>query len=313
MKRDLAAFEGDVRSVSDELKLKLFDVIEGMGKSYWLARFARHPKTKGKLAVAAEMLRDLGWGEVGVVPSAEFSSLKVKVPKSAWDGLCPAKLHGLDREGQTCDLCPKKLKFRDYPQFPHANYQVDIPWDYVESWLKGEMKEAGLNLDPDFQRAHVWTEEQQRAYVDHCLRGGEVGRVLVFNADQWPSPGKTFELVDGKQRLEAVRKFLRGELTVRCFACGGGGSIWENEANAGKGAEVECSTCPNPDFHPKGWLTFGDFEGRMPIDLRFQVRVCKLETRADVLKLYLSMNAGGTPHSVEEISKVREMLKKEEE
>ena len=42
---------------------------------------------------------------------------------------------------------------------------------------------------------------------------------------------------------------------------------------------------------------------------RFKWRVVALKTREDVLRFYLSLNAGGTPHSAEEIERVRAMLR----
>jgi len=55
---------------------------------------------------------------------------------------------------------------------------------------------------------------------------------------------------------------------------------------------------------------YSDFEGSFRIhDIRFEFRFCSLETREEVLQLYLNINAGGTPHSAEEIERVRAMLK----
>ena len=171
----------------------------------------------------------------------------------------------------------KPIYFSDIPPFPSHRYEVNISWDYLEQHLHDEMNPgdgmAALNLDPDFQRAHVWTETQQREYVEYVLRGGEVGRSLTFNCVGWGGDYRgPYEIIDGKQRLEAVRKFMRSELRVF------------------------------------GFLR-RDFGGRMRIaQSDFRWRVCSLETKAEVLQLYLNINAGGTPHTAEELNKVREML-----
>lgn len=170
-----------------------------------------------------------------------------------------------------------KPRFLDIPQFPHAAYEVDVGWDYLEHHIKGAVEEDGLILEPDFQRAHVWTRAQQVAYVEYQLQGGEVGRYITFNAPGWGRQieiGK-YEIVDGKQRLEAVRAFLRDEFPVF------------------------------------GHLR-SEYEGRMRhTSASFKWRVCCLETRSEVLRLYLNINAGGTPHTKAELDKVRRMLKKE--
>ena len=62
---------------------------------------------------------------------------------------------------------------------------------------------------------------------------------------------------------------------------------------------------------PDGYL-FEDFTGAfrgLNYSLQWQVTECK--TRADVLRLYLMINTGGTPHSPEEIARVRALLDEE--
>lgn len=170
-----------------------------------------------------------------------------------------------------------ETNWNDIPQFPKACYEIDVSWGYLESWLASQF-EAGLNIDPDYQRAHVWTKAQQIAYVEHILQGGEVGKQLIFNCPNWDhlADGGEFTLVDGKQRLEAVRAFLQDKVEVF------------------------------------GYLKRSDFNARIPIDYTFRVRIMKLRTKADTLRLYLALNAGSTPHSQEELDKVRAMLAKEE-
>lgn len=172
----------------------------------------------------------------------------------------------------------KLVKIDDYakiPKFtPWGNYRINVGWDYLEEWLKDHI-EDGLQLDPDFQRAHVWTEAQQIAYVEYALRGGRSGRDLFFNCKGWhlgERDNETFVLVDGKQRLTAVRRFLASEM---------------------------------PAF---GTLR-KDFKGRMRMqDADFVVNVNDLATRKEVLVWYLEMNTGGTPHTDDEIDKVKVLL-----
>lgn len=87
-------------------------------------------------------------------------------------------------------------RFQDVPQFTkRPGYAVDIPWDHLLRHLEHEMAGAGgIDLDPDFQRGHVWTPEKQVAFVEFTLRGGESARNLYFNwtgssgsQPPWPS------------------------------------------------------------------------------------------------------------------------------
>lgn len=167
------------------------------------------------------------------------------------------------------------MKFSEIPQFPTAHYRIDVPWRYLKETIEKERADSmtPLDLSPDYQRAHVWTEEQRVSYVEYVLMGGEVGKRLTLNCpgwmDDWRGP---YELVDGKQRLRAALGFLDGE--VMAF-----GTAHE------------------------------EFEDRIILGLSFEWTVCTLETRAEILQLYLNINAGGTPHTAEELARVREMLK----
>jgi len=166
----------------------------------------------------------------------------------------------------------------DIPQFPRAYYNVDVGWAYLEEHLarmdeRHGGKMGGVNLDPPFQRAHVWTEAQQIAYVEYQLRGGDVAKRVIFNSPDWMTTfRRTTVLIDGKQRLEAVRKFMRGEL---------------------------------PAFGHK----LDDYPDRTMLTSQYlQISVVKLATEREVLQLYLNINAGGTPHTQDELDRVRAML-----
>jgi len=135
----------------------------------------------------------------------------------------------------------------------------------------------GLELDPDFQRGHVWTEAKQIAYVEFCLRDGTGSRTLLFNQPNWMGSYKgVMVLIDGKQRLEAVRKFMRNELPVF-------GGTYLN------------------DFSDKDVLLRSD-------GASFKFAVATLKTRREVLELYLQINSGGVVHTEEELAKVEALL-----
>jgi hypothetical protein len=169
------------------------------------------------------------------------------------------------------------MKFRDIPQFPTAGYVVNVSWTVLERRV-GEDSDTryGLILEPDYQRGHVWTTGQQMAYVEYGLMGGEKSMDITLNCpgwmDDWRGP---YELVDGLQRVTAVRRFMAGE--IRAF----------------------------------GYL-ISEFEDKMDyIRPSFEWRVLSLPTRAEVLKLYLLLNTGGVVHSAEEINRVKKLLEVE--
>lgn len=179
------------------------------------------------------------------------------------------------------------MNYADIPQFTRsASYGCDVSWQYlVSDWLPQQL-EDGLDMDPDFQRGHVWSEGQQRRYVEFVLRGGRTGREIQTNHPGWhhgPIDGP-YVLVDGKQRIEAVRRFMNNELDIF------------------------------HDLHPHGIGYFRDeFSGHLRHYASFHWSVNDLKTRAEVLQWYLDLNAGGVVHADAEIERVRALLEMEKE
>ncbi|MFR5263759.1 hypothetical protein [Clostridium sp.] len=74
------------------------------------------------------------------------------------------------------------MKFSDIEQFTKSgDYEVSIRLNHLEKTLKEYDEDYGLELNPDFQRGHVWSEEQQRAYVEFFIKGGKTARIIYFN------------------------------------------------------------------------------------------------------------------------------------
>ena len=170
----------------------------------------------------------------------------------------------------------KYTNFQEIEEYTrNPNYRINVGWKHLQEQLDNWNERDGeLDLDPEFQRGHVWTEEQQIAFVEFVLRGGVGSLEIKFNHPGWQGDFKgTMQLVDGKQRLTAVLKFLNNE--IKAFG-----------------------------------TYYKDFTGWVPHHAQLIFMVNDLKTEAEVLKWYLEINAGGTPHTKEELDKVRKMLKK---
>ena len=161
---------------------------------------------------------------------------------------------------------------------PHSSYRVHSDWKYLKSTIDRYCNEIGtaqLDLNPDFQRGHIWTEAQQIAYVEYVLKGGMSGKDIYMNCVGWSNDYRgPFVLVDGKQRLEAALKFLNNKLRVF-------GSL------------------------------YSEFTDRLPSEAMFIININNLDSRAKVLKWYLEMNSGGTPHTDAELNRVAALLQEE--
>lgn len=185
--------------------------------------------------------------------------------------------------GMACEWFANRVQFAKLRKFTRAaSYSVTIGWLYLERHIERQQNEsdaAVLNLDPDFQRAHVWTTQKQAAYVLYILRNGTGARDLYFNCAGWMKDWRgPYVCVDGKQRLEAVRKFLKNQLPIAV-----------------------------PEFG--GTFKFDDFrDGIRTMHCYFNWQVNDLETRAEVLQWYLDMNSGGVVHTSTELARVRALL-----
>lgn len=100
----------------------------------------------------------------------------------------------------------KYTSIRQVPTFTQQpNYQVDMSWGYVEDWIQSQQ----CDMDPDFQRGHVWTREQKIAFIEFCLRGGTSARNVFFNAPNYMQSRRGLCIVDGKQRVTAIVEWCR--------------------------------------------------------------------------------------------------------
>lgn len=171
----------------------------------------------------------------------------------------------------------KYTRFQDIPQFTKwGSYHVNMRIDYAIKTILHDWTgdEYNLDIDPDFQRGHVWTEKQQIRWLEFFLRGGKSGRDLLFNHPGWMNAWNgRFVLVDGKQRLEAARRFIENE--VKVF-----GSYYSD---------------------------YTDILNML--DHSFSVHVNDLATDSEVIQWYIDLNSGGVVHTDEEINKAKRLLK----
>lgn len=164
-----------------------------------------------------------------------------------------------------------------------ARWQADYRWDNLERALAELGNDYnGLELCPDFQRGHVWLPEQQVHFIENCLRGivPSSGLYLQFNSPSWQDvvesetdlpPG--LQCVDGLQRYTAITEFVKGNIKPFGFS-----------VEQLKGTQFGANR------------------------LHVKVAVHNFTRRSDLLNHYLSINSGGTPHSAEEIARVRALL-----
>jgi hypothetical protein len=69
--------------------------------------------------------------------------------------------------------------------------------------------DADYDLQPDFQRGEVWTLKKQQRLIDTVLRGWHIPPVHLV-----ARPEGTSDVLDGQQRLTAIRDFMDGAFAI---------------------------------------------------------------------------------------------------
>ncbi|MFW5848052.1 MAG: DUF262 domain-containing protein [bacterium] len=170
------------------------------------------------------------------------------------------------------------MKFKDIPQFPHANYIVNIGWKYLNDWLNSHNENTmKLEMNPPYQRGYVWSQQQKIAYIEYQLKGGFSGKDIFWNCKTWNSlkgNPNVVELVDGQQRVKSVLEFLNNKFPIF-------------------------------DGH-----YFKDFEDTLfVLNADFVMHVNNLQSDKEIVQWYLGMNTGGSIHTDEDLKPAYDMLK----
>lgn len=90
---------------------------------------------------------------------------------------------------------------------------VKQTWSIQEIYQK--IKSGRLILTPDYQRNEIWKTDKKTAFIESLYMGIIVPPIYVVEI-----PGKdllddsTYEVVDGKQRLTAIEKFLTNRFSL---------------------------------------------------------------------------------------------------
>lgn len=168
------------------------------------------------------------------------------------------------------------MKFSDIEQFPYCGYRINVSFDFLEETLDRYKEHYNLDMNPDFQRTHVWNNAKRSAYIEHVLKGGKSGLDVYFNCPGWNGyTTKDMVLVDGLQRITAVLKFMDGYIPAFGY------------------------------YHHQ-------FEGRINSMISLMFNIAALETRKEVLQWYLTINSGGVVHTKKELDRVRKLLESEQ-
>src|SRR5262245_8451711 len=85
-----------------------------------------------------------------------------------------------------------------------------LPSDPDIQTIVSRIRSGDLNLQPDFQRGEVWSDSKKRRLIDSVLRDWHIPPIHVIELRDT----RKQEVLDGQQRLVAIRDFVDGKIKV---------------------------------------------------------------------------------------------------
>lgn len=174
------------------------------------------------------------------------------------------------------------MKIRDVVpnRYPDLASTTTCSIDNLPSFVSSS---RNVDLSPPFQRGSVWTEPQKKAFVEHISAGG-CTTPIILNCPTWQGfeavdgsdlPPDDLQVVDGKQRLEALLDFMADKF-----------KIYDGYKYS--------------DFKEDCKYPFGG------LNLTFAITRCSFFK--ELVEFYIALNFAGTSHTEDEFKALREMI-----
>ena len=146
--------------------------------------------------------------------------------------------------------------------------------------------ENKIEMNPQYQRSLIWTLEQKQEYITALLKShAEIKPVFVLEYEN--GNDGIYEIVDGKQRLNAVFEFIEDKFSV---------PFNKNQGKEMKFSELSAKDVSKILNFNVEQTVFICFDGKIPLNFK--------------IELFLEINEKGTRISMEHIKKVKQMISK---
>lgn len=166
------------------------------------------------------------------------------------------------------------------------DYQVCTHWNVLDLLRMQEREQ--LTPPPEFQRGPKWSSTQKKLYIDSLLRGYP-SPAFYFHCDQPDAIIRrdtrlNLGVVDGQQRLNAMREFGRGEWRLLKSP--------ETTPGGSKHFPVETMHDPEPEWCGSRYEDFSDELKKWFVSLTLPVIVVKTTDLEIVRDLFIRLQAG---------------------
>ena len=146
-----------------------------------------------------------------------------------------------------------------------------------------------FDLSPSYQRGSVWSTAQRQALILSFLRGVPVPAVVLSNRlhGAWPKAnpeyaetGKPYAVIDGKQRIEAVRAWFADEFAVP--------ATWFHAEDVKATTETDDGPYVTSSQLSRAAQTMASMRWQLP-----SIETSSCASEAEEAALYVLLNGGG--------------------
>lgn len=161
------------------------------------------------------------------------------------------------------------------------------------------------DMDPEYQRAHVWTDAQRVELIKSWIMGVPVGAVIINLRDNpgWRTNhgdvyetegGRVYAVVDGKQRIETARLWFDSLLLVPADWFAPEDVVTRRNIGTGQGrVRYMDLTLPRQRFQGHSF--------------QLPVVECQLHSKQAEAELFLLVNGGGTAQDSVTMERARKL------
>lgn len=107
--------------------------------------------------------------------------------------------------------------FKEQPEVKSFIRNEDLQLNYHQTGMSGiigKIYHFGVDMNPEYQRGYVWSQEDKENLIDSIFNHRDIGK-FVFVRLPFKENSPTYEVLDGKQRINAIKEFYEDRLLYK--------------------------------------------------------------------------------------------------
>lgn len=108
---------------------------------------------------------------------------------------------------------------KDLEKVPRLSYRDEVKINFSASFIARIISAYyhGTNMDTPYQRGHVWGPEDKVRLIDSIFNNVDIGKFVLIQLPFNDPSGCHYEILDGKQRMQAIIEFYEGRFEYKGF------------------------------------------------------------------------------------------------